>query len=47
MVMRYGPRLWKLRVLQAEIRMIIRSTTSPATIVSYTTLFLLSLKLCH
>lgn len=24
MVMRYGPRLWKLRVLQAEIRMIIR-----------------------
>lgn len=26
MVMRYGPRLWKLRVLQAEIRMIIRSS---------------------
>jgi acetyl-CoA carboxylase/biotin carboxylase 1 len=32
MVMRYGPRLWKLRVLQAEIRMIIRSTpTSKCT----------------
>lgn len=30
--MRYGPRLWKLRVLQAEIRMIIRSTpTSKCT----------------
>jgi len=30
MVMRYGPRLWKLRVLQAEIKMTIRATpTSP------------------
>lgn len=28
MVMRYGPRLWKLRVLQAEIKMIIRITPS-------------------
>src|SRR5690349_4691584 len=26
MVMRYGPRLWKLRVLQAELRMTIRTT---------------------
>ena len=26
MVMRYGPRLWKLRVLQAELRMTIRMT---------------------
>ncbi|XP_021953724.1 acetyl-CoA carboxylase isoform X2 [Folsomia candida] len=26
MVMRYGPRLWKLRVLQAELKMIIRQT---------------------
>lgn len=24
MVMRYGPRLWKLRVLQAELKMTIR-----------------------
>uniref|UniRef100_V5GV05 Acetyl-CoA carboxylase n=1 Tax=Anoplophora glabripennis TaxID=217634 RepID=V5GV05_ANOGL len=29
MVMRYGPRLWKLRVLQAEIKVVIRS--SPGT----------------
>lgn len=26
MVLRYGPRLWKLRVLQAELRMTIRLT---------------------
>ena len=26
MVMRYGPRLWKLRVLQAELKMTIRQT---------------------
>lgn len=32
MVIRYGPRLWKLRVLQAELKMIIRSTpNSPTT----------------
>lgn len=32
MVMRYGPRLWKLRVLQAELRMTIRQTpNSPTT----------------
>ncbi|KAK9507907.1 hypothetical protein O3M35_007669 [Rhynocoris fuscipes] len=32
MVMRYGPRLWKLRVLQAELRMTIRPTpNSPTT----------------
>lgn len=32
MVMRYGPRLWKLRVLQAELKMVIRQTTqSPTT----------------
>ena len=32
MVMRYGPRLWKLRVLQAEVRMTIRSSAhSPTT----------------
>lgn len=30
MVIRYGPRLWKLRVLQAELRMTIRvSPTAP------------------
>jgi acetyl-CoA carboxylase / biotin carboxylase 1 len=29
MVLRYGPRLWKLRVLQAELRMTIR--TSPGS----------------
>ena len=28
MVMRYGPRLWKLRVLQAELKMTIRTTPS-------------------
>ncbi|KAI1309415.1 Acetyl-CoA carboxylase [Halotydeus destructor] len=28
MVMRYGPRLWKLRVLQAELRMTIRMTAN-------------------
>lgn len=26
MVLRYGPRLWKLRVLQAELKMTIRQT---------------------
>uniref|UniRef100_A0A0A9YFN2 Acetyl-CoA carboxylase n=3 Tax=Lygus hesperus TaxID=30085 RepID=A0A0A9YFN2_LYGHE len=31
MVMRYGPRLWKLRVLQAELRMTIRPTPSSPT----------------
>lgn len=31
MVMRYGPRLWKLRVLQAELKMIIRSSPSAST----------------
>ncbi|XP_058168228.1 acetyl-CoA carboxylase [Anopheles ziemanni] len=32
MVMRYGPRLWKLRVLQAELKMVIRQTPqSPTT----------------
>ncbi|KAL1454989.1 hypothetical protein WDU94_009115 [Cyamophila willieti] len=31
MVMRYGPRLWKLRVLQAELRMTIRPTPSSKT----------------
>lgn len=30
--MRYGPRLWKLRVLQAELKMTIRqSPSSPTT----------------
>ncbi|VEN41740.1 unnamed protein product [Callosobruchus maculatus] len=31
MVMRYGPRLWKLRVLQAEIKLVIRATPSSET----------------
>ncbi|KAK6633678.1 hypothetical protein RUM44_004285 [Polyplax serrata] len=31
MVMRYGPRLWKLRVLQAELKMTIRTTPSSKT----------------
>ncbi|XP_052899542.1 acetyl-CoA carboxylase [Anopheles moucheti] len=32
MVFRYGPRLWKLRVLQAELKMVIRQTPqSPTT----------------
>lgn len=31
MVMRYGPRLWKLRVLQAELRMTIRPTPNAKT----------------
>lgn len=31
MVMRYGPRLWKLRVLQAELRMTIRSSPTAKT----------------
>ncbi|XP_050426014.1 acetyl-CoA carboxylase isoform X3 [Adelges cooleyi] len=31
MVMRYGPRLWKLRVLQAELRMTIRPTPTSKT----------------
>lgn len=32
MVLRYGPRLWKLRVLQAELKMVIRQNTqSPTT----------------
>lgn len=31
MVMRYGPRLWKLRVLQAEIKLIIRSSPNAET----------------
>lgn len=29
--MRYGPRLWKLRVLQAELKMIIRSSPNAPT----------------
>lgn len=29
--MRYGPRLWKLRVLQAELKMIVRSSPSSST----------------
>lgn len=29
--MRYGPRLWKLRVLQAELKMTIRATPSSKT----------------
>ncbi|XP_026475191.1 acetyl-CoA carboxylase isoform X2 [Ctenocephalides felis] len=31
MVMRYGPRLWKLRVLQAELKMFIRANPSAPT----------------
>lgn len=31
MIMRYGPRLWKLRVLQAELKMIIRPTPQSET----------------
>lgn len=31
MIMRYGPRLWKLRVLQAELKMIIRQTPQSPT----------------
>ncbi|XP_055920497.1 acetyl-CoA carboxylase isoform X2 [Eupeodes corollae] len=31
MIMRYGPRLWKLRVLQAELKMVIRQTPQSAT----------------
>lgn len=31
MVMRYGPRLWKLRVLQAELKMTIRMTPTSKT----------------
>ncbi|XP_073990348.1 acetyl-CoA carboxylase isoform X5 [Rhodnius prolixus] len=31
MVLRYGPRLWKLRVLQAELRMTIRPTPNSPT----------------
>lgn len=31
MVMRYGPRLWKLRVLQAEIKLIIRTSPNAGT----------------
>lgn len=29
--MRYGPRLWKLRVLQAELRLVIRPTPQSNT----------------
>lgn len=32
MVMRYGSRLWKLRVLQAEVKINIRQTTSDSAI---------------
>jgi len=32
MVLRYGPRLWKLRVLQAELKMTIRQTPNGKTI---------------
>ncbi|KAJ8978777.1 hypothetical protein NQ317_015501 [Molorchus minor] len=31
MVMRYGPRLWKLRVLQAEIKVLIRAAPNAST----------------
>ncbi|KAI4455017.1 acetyl-coa carboxylase isoform a [Holotrichia oblita] len=31
MIMRYGPRLWKLRVLQAELRMVIRALPNATT----------------
>lgn len=31
MVMRYGPRLWKLRVLQAELKMVIRQSPQAKT----------------
>lgn len=31
MIMRYGPRLWKLRVLQAELKMVIRPTPQAPT----------------
>ncbi|KAM8714293.1 hypothetical protein ACLKA7_014427 [Drosophila subpalustris] len=31
MIMRYGPRLWKLRVLQAELKMVIRQSPQSAT----------------
>lgn len=31
MVLRYGPRLWKLRVLQAELRMTIRQSPNCKT----------------
>ncbi|XP_031639002.1 acetyl-CoA carboxylase isoform X2 [Contarinia nasturtii] len=31
MVMRYGPRLWKLRVLQAELKMVIRQSPQAPT----------------
>ncbi|KAJ8957940.1 hypothetical protein NQ318_001938 [Aromia moschata] len=31
MVMRYGPRLWKLRVLQAEIKLVIRPSPNAGT----------------
>ena len=32
MVMRYGSRLWKLRVLQAEVKINIRQTTADSAI---------------
>jgi acetyl-CoA carboxylase / biotin carboxylase 1 len=31
MIMRYGPRLWKLRVLQAELKLVIRPTPQSDT----------------
>lgn len=31
MIMRYGPRLWKLRVLQAELKMLIRQSPQAPT----------------
>lgn len=31
MIMRYGPRLWKLRVLQAELKMLIRQSPQSPT----------------
>jgi acetyl-CoA carboxylase / biotin carboxylase 1 len=31
MIMRYGPRLWKLRVLQAELKLVIRPTPQSET----------------
>lgn len=32
MVMRYGSRLWKLRVLQAEVKINIRQTTTDSAV---------------
>ena len=39
MVMRYGSRIWKLRVMQAEIKMTIRSSVLAFRTVAYTLAF--------